>query len=230
MGAGAIARVNRLAREMIISNRSRRGKNFSLAAAGRVGASASSGTRVGGGRSIPGKGRTFVSRQGNGTFRRTVNDKGVPFITASDGTKIKGEFGAIVKRQKGDFKQINARLINNRVGVKEARTNITRTADLLTGQQRRDYFDNSYIRLDSETAFLRQQYDVYPRNSVQSRMIDNRIKGNVNLMNHIERQAGVRDGLYSPPKSDGRKRIRDFGGSLLDALYKPEYNPGRKGI
>lgn len=218
MGAGAISRVNKLAKEMIISKQSKN-KNFSLASAGRVGgASANSGNRV----SIPGKGRTFTSRQGNGTFKRTVNKKGVPFITTSDGTKIKGEFGGIVKREKGDFKQINARLINNRVGVAEARRNITERAASLTGQKRRDFFDSNYVRLDSETAFLRQQYDVYPKNSVQSRMIDNRIKGNVNLINHIEKISGVRNyDYYSPPKGDGRKRVRDFGGSLLDFVYKP---------
>jgi len=173
---------------------------------------------------VPGKGREMKSTQGEGRFKRSFDKDKIPTITRVDGSQIRGELGAVVTRSKGDFKQINARLINQRLDVAESRKNITSTASGLSGNKKTEYLDQQWQGIEADLIFLRQQYDVYPKNSIQSRMIDNRIKGQVNLINHVETLAGVRKSTrdyYSVPKMDGRKKIRDFGDSLLDIVYKP---------
>jgi hypothetical protein len=147
-------------------------------------------------------------------FKRFKETDGTPVL--SDGTgQINGQFGPVIPRQKGDWREVNKAVYEIRKGTRESRDMIAREAANLKGQARQDYLDNHWTRNESAIHDLRGQYLVYGKNSVQGRLIDNQIKGLVNLQNSIERQSGYRAPFESI----------DRGGNLVPGTPRPERNP-----
>jgi hypothetical protein len=156
--------------------------------------------------------------------KKSKADDGAPVVTYDDGTQLVGEYGKRLARTKGDFKEINKTVYEIK---KQTRLERDRITDDLRGfmnsQQRQDYLDQVWINNENRIDDLRSQYLLYGKNSVQGRLLDQRIKGAVNLQNHVERLAGVRndrDGYqdyFAIPRPDGRKKVRGidrFGRSI----------------
>ncbi len=155
--------------------------------------------------------------------KKTRADDGAPVVTYDDGTQLVGEYGKRLARTKGDFKEINKTVYEIKKQTRLERDRITDDLRGMNSQQRQDYLDQVWINNENRIDDLRSQYLLYGKNSVQGRLLDQRIKGAVNLQNHVERLAGARndrDGYqdyFAIPRPDGRKKVRGidrFGRSI----------------
>lgn len=157
--------------------------------------------------------------------KKTKADDGAPVLTYDDGTQLFGEYGKRLPRTKGDFKEINKTVYEIKRQTRLERDRISDDVRGMNSQQRQDYLDQAWINNENRIDDLRSQYLLYGKNSVQGRLLDQRIKGAVNLQNHVERLAGVRndrDGYqdyFSIPRPDGRKKVRgiDRFGRFIDS-------------
>ena len=158
--------------------------------------------------------------------KKTKADDGAPVATYSDGSQLVGAYGKRVPRTKGDFREINKAVYDIKKKTRQERDQVTDDVRGMNPQQRQDYLDRFWINNENRIEDLRSQYLLYGKNSVQGRLLDQTIKGAVNLQNHVERLAGVRNDragyqdYFSIPKPDGRKRVRG-----IDRFGKPQQLP-----
>ena len=158
--------------------------------------------------------------------KKTKADDGAPVLTYGDGSQLVGAYGRRVPRTKGDFREINKTVYDIKKKTRQESDQLTDDVRGMNPQQRQDYLDNFWINNENRIDDLRSQYLLYGKNSVQGRLLDQTIKGAVNLQNHVERLAGVRNDragyqdYFSIPKADGRKRVRG-----IDRFGKPQQLP-----
>lgn len=138
---------------------------------------------------------------------RGKNPDGSPFKVDSQGNKVDGVLGERVARKKGDWKELNKDVYSIKQQTRIERNRITDDLRDLSGRAKQDYIDSAWIANEGRIQDMRSQYQVYGKKSVQGRLLDQKIKGAVNIQNHIERAAGVRD-AYTIPSKGGRTRVR----------------------
>jgi hypothetical protein len=143
----------------------------------------------------------------------------VPRGLTHDRREVTGEFGARMKRTKGDYVAINESLgrMRQETALRRKELSDEYASFQNNPQLLQERLDQRLQFHDQELLRLREQYDLYGPNSVQGRAIEGRIKGEVFLLNETERLAGYRSGerFYKSATDINRSRPGDFN-------YTPE--------